>query len=123
MNDQKTQIVDKLKSANNILVTVSADPTVDQLASCIAMTLLLNKYKKNTTAVFSGKIPSVIQFLRPKDNFEKTTDSLRDFIISLDKSKADKLRYKVEDDVVKIFITPYKTSITERDLKYSAGDF
>ena len=37
---------------------------------------------------------------------EKNTDSLRDFIIALDKSKADKLRYKVEDKFVKIFITP-----------------
>ena len=31
--------------------------------------------------------------------------SLRDFIVALDKSKADKLRYKVEDKFVKIFIT------------------
>jgi len=123
MNDAKLQIVEKLKSANNILVAVSADPTVDQLTAAIALTLLMNKIKKNATAVFSGKIPHVIDFLKPKDTIQGTTDSLRDFIISLDKSKADKLRYKVEDDVVKIFITPYKASITENDLKYSAGDF
>ncbi len=121
--DPKAIIIDKLKSANNVLVTVSANPTVDQLAACIAMTLLLNKNKKNATAVFSGKVPSVLEFLHPDDTIEKSTDSLRDFIIAIDKSKADKLRYKLEDDVVKIFITPYRTSITESDLKYSAGDF
>ncbi|MDQ3065232.1 MAG: hypothetical protein M3Q36_03090, partial [bacterium] len=49
-------------------------------------------------------------------------DSLRDFIISLDKSKADKLRYKVEENVVKIFITPYRTSITEKDLEFTQGE-
>jgi hypothetical protein len=54
---------------------------------------------------------------------EKNTDSLRDFIIALDKSKADKLRYKVEGDHVRIFITPYKTSISEKDLDFSQGDF
>jgi hypothetical protein len=48
---------------------------------------------------------------------------LRDFIISLDRSKADKLRYKLEDQVVKIFITPYKSSISEKDLDFSQGDF
>jgi hypothetical protein len=122
-NGAKAQIVEKLKSATNILVTVSADPSVDQLAACIATTMLLNKYKKSATAVFSGKIPSVLNFLKPGETIEKNTDSLRDFIIALDKSKADKLRYKVEDDVVKIFITPYRTSITDKDLKYSAGDF
>ena len=51
------------------------------------------------------------------------TNSLRDFIIALDKSKADKLRYKVEDKVVKIFITPYKTSLGPNDLIFSEGDF
>ncbi len=54
---------------------------------------------------------------------EKNTDSLRDFIISLDKAKADKLRYKVEDEMVKIFITPYRTSLSDKDLEFSQGDF
>jgi hypothetical protein len=123
MNDQKQQIVDKLQGANNILVTVSSNPSVDQLAACIGLTLLLNKLKKHATAVFSGQIPSTIEFLQPETTLEKNTDSLRDFIISLDKSKADKLRYKVEENVVKIFITPYRTSINQDDLEFSQGDF
>lgn len=123
MDDQKNQLIDKLKSATNILVTVSRDPSVDQLASCIALTLALNKQGKHATAVFSGKIPETIEFLKPEETIEKNTDSLRDFIIALDKSKADKLRYKVEDRIVKIFITPYRTSISEDDLDFSQGDF
>src|SRR5262245_18949286 len=121
--DQKQQIVDRLKQANNILVTVSTNPSVDQLASCIGLTLALNKMGKHATAVFSGEVPSTIEFLQPEKTLEANTDSLRDFIISLDKTKDDKLRYKVEDKVVKIFITPYKTSITDRDLEFSQGDF
>jgi hypothetical protein len=123
MDTQKQQIVDRLKQANNILVTVKSNPTVDHLAACIALTLALNKLGKHATAVFSGDVPSTIEFLQPEKTIEKNTDSLRDFIIALDKSKADKLRYKVEDKVVKIFITPYKTSISNRDLEFSQGDF
>lgn len=123
MDDAKQQLVDKLKTANNILVTVSRDPTVDQLASCLGLALLLNKQGKHTAAVFSGHIPSTLEFLQPEETLEKNTDSLRDFIIALDKSKADKLRYKVEDNVVRIFITPYKTSIGQDDLEFSQGDF
>lgn len=123
MDDAKHQLIDRLQKANNILVTVSRDPSVDQLASCIALTLLLNKQGKHAAAVFSGKVPSTLEFLKPADTLEKNTDSLRDFIISLDKSKADKLRYKVEEDVVRIFITPYKTSLSEDDLEFSEGDF
>lgn len=123
MDDAKQQLIDKLQSSNNILVTVSRNPSVDQLASCIGLTLLLNKQGKHAAAVFSGKIPSTLEFLKPDATLEKNTDSLRDFIISLDKAKADKLRYKVEEDVVRIFITPYKTSLSEKDLEFSEGDF
>lgn len=119
----KQQIVDRVKQATNILVTVSNDPSVDQLAACIGLTLLLNRMEKHATAVFSGKVPSTLEFLQPEKTIETNTDSLRDFIISLDKNKADKLRYKVEDDVVRIFITPYRTSISEKDLQFSQGDF
>jgi hypothetical protein len=123
MDSAKQQLVDKLKTANNVLVTVSRDPSVDQLAACLGLTLLLNKQGKHTAAVFSGQVPSTLEFLKPEDTLEKNTDSLRDFIIALDRAKADKLRYKVEDNVVRIFITPYKTSISQEDLEFSEGDF
>jgi hypothetical protein len=121
--DQFKQIIDRLKEANNVLITVSSNPSVDQLAACIGLTIALNKLNKHATAVFSGAVPSTIEFLEPEKTLEKNTDSLRDFIIALDKSKADKLRYKVEDQVVKIFITPYRTSLSDKDLEFSQGDF
>lgn len=123
MDNQKDQIIERLKQANNVLVTVSSNPSVDQLAGAVGLTLLLNKMGKHATAVFSGEIPSTIEFLQPEQTLEKNTDSLRDFIIALDKTKADKLRYKVEDQMVKIFITPYRTSISDKDLEFSHGDF
>jgi hypothetical protein len=123
MDNSKQQVVDRIKQAMNVLVTVSANPSVDQLAAAIGLTLLLNKLGKHGTAVFSGEVPSTIEFLEPEKTLEKNTDSLRDFIIALDKSKADKLRYKVEENAVKIFITPYKTSLSEKDLDFSQGDF
>jgi hypothetical protein len=123
MDSAKQQLTDKLKTANNVLVTVSRDPSVDQLAACLGLTLLLNKQGKHAAAVFSGQVPSTLEFLKPEETLEKNTDSLRDFIIALDRAKADKLRYKVEDNVVRIFITPYKTSISQDDLEFSEGDF
>ncbi|HET8709507.1 MAG TPA: hypothetical protein VFL85_04485 [Candidatus Saccharimonadales bacterium] len=123
MDDQKKQLLEKLRSSTNILVTVRNNPTVDQLSACIGLTLMLNKMGKHASAVYSGETPSTIEFLQPENTLEKNTNSLRDFIIALDKSKADKLRYKVEDKVVRIFITPYKTSISQEDLDFSQGDF
>lgn len=122
-SSQKQSIIDRLKQANNVLVTVSSNPSVDQLSACIGLTLMLNELNKHATAVFSGIVPPTLEFLQPEKTLERDTDSLRDFIIALDKSKADKLRYKVEDKVVKIFITPYRTSISDKDLQFSQGDF
>lgn len=127
MNDPnikiKQQIVDKIKSSSNILVTVGRGPTVDDLSAALGLALMINNMGKHATAIFSGPIPPAITFLEPDKVFEGTADSLRDFIIALDKEKADHLRYKIEGDVVKIFITPYRTTITADDLQFSQGDF
>lgn len=119
----RQQVVERIRQSTSILVAVGNNPSVDALAASLGLSLMLNKMNKHATAVFSGQTPEVIQFLEPNKTFETNVDALRDFIISLDKEKADRLRYKVEDDVVRIFITPYKTSITDKDLQFSQGDF
>ena len=119
----KKQIIESIKDKKNILVTVSNNPSVDELAAALGLTIFLNKLDKHATAIASGNIPSALDFLDPGKTFEATADSLRDFIIALDKEKADHLRYKLEGDVVKIFITPYQTTITQGDLEFSQGDY
>jgi len=119
----KQQVVEKIKESTKILVTVSDNPSVDALSAALALTMLLDKQEKYATSIFSGETPPAIAFLEPEKTFDDTTDSLRDFIIALNKEKADHLRYKVEGDAVKIFITPYKTIINEDDLEFSQGDY
>lgn len=124
MNNTATiqQIVDKISSSSNVLIAVSDSPTLDALSAAISLTLLLNKLDKHATAVFSGKVPPSLTFLHPEKTLEPNTNSLRDFIISLDKEKADHLRYKIEGDFVRIYITPYRTTITKDDLEFSVGN-
>ena len=119
----RQQIIDEIKQVDNVLITVSRNPSVDALSAALGFTLMINKLSKHGTAIFSGDIPPAITFLDPKKTFENTVDSLRDFIIALDKEKADHLRYKLVGDMVKIFITPYRTTITDQDLEFSQGDY
>lgn len=119
----KQQAVEKIKLSSNVLVTVSANPSVDDLSAAIGFSLLLGKLNKHASAVFSGQIPPAIHFLDPSKRLDKDVNGLRDFIIALDKNKADKLRYKVEGGLVRIFITPYKSTLTQDDLTFSQGDF
>jgi nanoRNase/pAp phosphatase (c-di-AMP/oligoRNAs hydrolase) len=39
MEDLKKQLIDRLKQAQNVLVTVSKDPSIDQLAAAIGLTI------------------------------------------------------------------------------------
>lgn len=119
----KQQVVEKIKESSKILVTVSDSPSVDALSAALGLALVLEKQEKYATAIFSGETPPAIAFLEPEKTFDDTTDSLRDFIIALNKEKADHLRYKIEGDAVKIFITPYKTVIDQSDLEFSQGDY
>lgn len=123
MDNARQQIVDSIKKSSNILVAVSSDPSVDELSAALGLSIILNNMDKRATAVFSGAVPPAIEFLEPGKTFENSADSLRDFIIALNKEKADHLRYKVEGDVVKIFITPYKTKLSQDDLEFSQGDY
>lgn len=125
MNDDNSRqkIIDNIKSVDTVLVTVSTNPSVDELAAALGLSLFINDLDKRSTAVVSGDLPPAINFLEPEKTFENSVDSLRDFVIALDKEKADHLRYKVDGDVVKIFITPYKTIISSDDLEYSQGDY
>ena len=107
----KQQILDKIKTSSNVLVTVSNSPSVDALSAALGLTLVLNKLDKHTVAIVSGTIPPAIMFLEPNKTFEGTVDSLRDFIIALDKEKADKLRYGIEGDVVSHDLAPYDAVI------------
>lgn len=122
-SDFVRKIGEKIKDSENILVALSRNPSVDEIAAAIALTIYLDGIQKHTTAIYSGKTPDTLAFLRPEDTFETNTASLQDFIIALNKEKADHLRYRLEGDFVKVYITPYKTMITEKDLEFMLGDF
>ena len=117
------QVADRIKGSENVLVALSKNPSVDELSAALGLTFILDKLGKHATAIFSGAVPNAIEFLEPEKTFEANTNSLQDFIIALDKEKADHLRYKIEGDFVKVFITPYRTTLSEADLEYSHGDY
>lgn len=131
MAEQKTEqksnisekIINQINGAENILVALTSDPSVDEMSAALGLTLFLDKIGKHATAIYSGSTPNALEFLQPEKTFEPNTNSLQDFIIALNKEKADHLRYKVDGDFVKIYITPYRTTLSENDLEFSHGDF
>ena len=117
------EIAAKVRDSRNVLIALSSDPSVDEMCAAIGLSLYLDRLGKRATAIYSGATPNALEFLKPEETFESTADTLQDFVIALNKEKADHLRYKLDGDFVKIYITPYKTRISEEDLDFSYGDY
>lgn len=117
------EVAKRISDSQNVLVALSSDPSVDEMAAAIGLSLYLSKLGKRATAIYSGSTPNALEFLKPEETFESTADTLQDFVIALNKEKADHLRYKLDGDYVKIFITPYHHRIGEEDLEFSYGDY
>ncbi len=117
------EVASKISESHNVLIALSSDPSVDEMCAAIGLSLYLDKLGKRATAIYSGSTPNALEFLKPEETFESTADTLQDFVIALSKEKADHLRYKLDGDYVKIYITPYRTKITAEDLEFSYGDF
>ena len=117
------KVVAKVRDAESVLVALSNDPSVDEIAAAMGLSMALDSAGKHVTAIYSGKTPNVLQFLKPEERFETGTESLQDFVIALNKDKADHLRYKIDGDFVKVYVTPYKTTISGDDIEFSRGDY
>ena len=117
------RVVEKIKASENILIALSKNPNIDEISAALGLAMILDTMRKHVTAIFSGQVPNVLQFLKPEETFEKTTNSLQDFISALSKDKVDHISYKIEGDFVKVYVTPYKATIGQADLSMSHGDY
>ena len=116
-------VIEKINAAQNVLVALSSDPSVDELSAALGLSLYLDRFDKKVTAIYSGTTPNALEFLNPEKTFVASADALQDFVIAINKDKADHLRYKMDGDYVKVYITPYRGSISQEDLEFSYGDF
>ena len=76
------EVVRKIIEAQNVLVALSGDPSVDEMAAAIGLSLFLDKLGKRATAIYSGSTPNALEFLKPEETFETTADALQDFVIA-----------------------------------------
>ena len=63
------QVAEKINSAENILVALSQDPSIDEISAALATTLLLDGMGKHVTAIYSGTTPNILAFLKPEETF------------------------------------------------------
>ena len=70
------RVVEKIKASENILIALSKNPNIDEISAALGLAMILDTMRKHVTAIFSGQVPNVLQFLKPEETFAKTTNSL-----------------------------------------------
>ena len=69
------KVAEKIQKGTNILIALSKDPNVDEISAAIALAIVLDQQKKHVTAIYSGKTPNTLEFLKPEETFEKEASS------------------------------------------------
>lgn len=115
-----------LTKSKNILIALPQQPSTDAIASGLALYLMLQKLEKNVKVVASNfeLVPSH-HFLAKSKEIETELTQLRKFIISVDTKDApvEELSYDMVGDLLQIYITPKNGSLTNENIKTSAGNY
>lgn len=126
MLNQEQQIFEQVKKAQSILITFNKVWNGDTISSALALFLFLQKIGKSVEVAAekfdNGKLYS---FLPAYNKIQNNLDNLRKFIISLDitNAKVDKIKYKIEDNVLDFIISPKDGFFTHDDIKTRSGSF
>lgn len=126
MRTQEQQIFEQVKKAQNILITFDKVWSGDAVSSALALALYLKKLNKNVEiAAEQFENGKLYKFLPSFDKIQNKLNNLRKFIISLDitNAKVDKIKYKIEDDVLDFIISPKDGFFTQDDIKTRSGSF
>jgi len=120
----KQQIVEAIRTSENILLLTHKSPDGDAVGSLVSMSLALEKLGKKTFAVCADKVSPVFSYL-PTDRIYSELSGRRDFIISLDVSRvvAEKFLYKVEDGSINLILTTKEGEFSPEMVTFPGGKF
>jgi len=120
----KQQTSEAIRQAETILIITGQHPTVDQVASVMALAAILRKFGKKVSAIVSDNPPAAISAL-DMGGVDRGLGGLRDFVLKVDVTKAevDKLRYEIQDGKLNIYLTPFKGGFAPNDVTFGYGAF
>lgn len=121
----KQQAIAAIKEAKRILIVSHSEPDGDALGSLLALSLVLKKTGKEVISVASGSIPKIFAFLPNVETIKNELDGVKDFMIFLSEehAKVTRLSYKLENERLKIVISPKSGNFSPRDVNFAYGHF
>ena len=121
----KEQILDQIKKSETVLICVGKNPDGDALGSALGLYLILKKMGKKADIVSSTAVLNKYSFLPSSSTVTHKLEGVRDYILSLDidKEKLHQLRYEVQNNKLKIFITAKNSDLEEKDIIIESARF
>ncbi|TSC92195.1 MAG: Uncharacterized protein CEN92_69 [Candidatus Berkelbacteria bacterium Licking1014_96] len=121
----KQQATAAIKEAKRILIVSHSEPDGDALGSLLALSAVLKKTGKEVISVISGPIPKIFNFLPNVETIKDELDGSKDFIIFLreERAKVARLSYKLENERLKIVISPKEGNFSPEDVNFAYGHF
>jgi len=121
----KEQIIDQINKSEVILMCIGKNPNGDALGAALGFCLALKKLGKKVDVVSPTATLEKYSFLPFINTIRHKLEGARDYIISVDinKEKLQQLRYEVEDNKLKIFITAKNGNVEEKNVSLESSKF
>ncbi len=123
----KQQALERIKSAQNILLLTHKQPDGDAVGSILALTMALRKMDKQVTPVIQDPVPQVFNFLPGKEFIVTEFASGNDFIVAVNMAQTGlkKLGYKKDEESQRLLImlTPERGQIRNEDIQFETTSY
>jgi len=121
----KQQAVAAIKAASKILIVSHERPDGDAVGAVLALKHIFSKISKEVTSVSVGPVSEKLRFLQGWQLINSRIEGVKDFIISVSEEhgKVDKLAYKLENNKLRVVVSPKSGNILPSDVNFSYGDF
>ncbi len=126
VTQKEEQILKLIEGSSSVLICLPENPSTDAIASGLGIAAAVEKRGKRTKVVSHGfELPNNHGFLPKSDEIFDDLSALRKFIISVDvtKTSVDELSYNIEDDKLKIYLSPKDGYFHKKDVSTEDGDY
>lgn len=120
----RQQASELIRQATNILIITGREPNNDQLSAIVALQRVLTRLQKQTNVVVTDRLPKSAELFDTKF-VSRDLDGIRDFIIdvSMGNTTVDKLKYNVENDHLRVTVTPLNGNFKASDVSFDQGAY
>ncbi len=120
------QIKQILQDKKHVLIVFRQNSNNDTIASAVALSLFLEKMKKQVDIVSAGFVlPKSLKFLSKAEEIKPNFSFLQKFILTVDikQTGLQELSYDLKDEKLRIFITPQNGFLTRDNIHTAQSDF